>query len=440
METTKSRKIILIILGIVVFFLAIICTFLLIRLYNVNKNNKEQEEILELNSMIDGIAVIDNIFIYGMHLNMSGEVYNSTDISSMELVLFNNRDVRKYELEYEYVDNKIRFYLSDKINEGIYLDEIPIGEYQLLLKINSSEKISYYNLHNKTTYSYMDYYTITRNNKNNYIEINSLVSSIRVRVRQEKLPDDIYDITIDPGHGGDDSGAIKNDIYESLINLEVATKLKEELENLGLKVKITRTGDYNPGNIGGISPYGKGGRIAIGYESKSKLFLSVHSNNLPLYPQINGVEIYTSTDNNKKLASLIADNIVSETNINYSSKKQDKVINGVYVRNFTISEINSFKKDASRDGYNFYESIDTSTQYYYVIRETGGIVTNAYVDGRNKNYDANVYYNSNIGLDGYLIELGYMTNSNDLNILLNKKSEYARAIKNAIKEYLNITE
>ena len=147
METTKSRKIILIILGIVVFFLAIICTFLLIRLYNVNKNNKEQEEILELNSMIDGIAVIDNIFIYGMHLNMSGEVYNSTDISSMELVLFNNRDVRKYELEYEYVDNKIRFYLSDKINEGIYLDEIPIGEYQLLLKINSSEKISYYNLH-----------------------------------------------------------------------------------------------------------------------------------------------------------------------------------------------------------------------------------------------------------------------------------------------------
>ncbi len=67
------------------------------------------------------------------------------------------------------------------------------------------------------------------------------------------------------------------------------------------------------------------------------------------------------------------------------------------------------------------------------------MITNAYMDGRNKNYKPNKYYNSNIGLDGYLIEMGYITNSNDLSILLNKKDSYARAIKNSIKNYLNIT-
>lgn len=433
----EKKNLIIAIISVII--IAIICIFIIKSLEKPKKIDEKPIEPLIYNTNVEGIVNVNNIYIYGTHLNMSGEIDTTKDISDIKLVLFNKEDKKSYDVEYEYIDNKIRFYLSNKINEGIYLDEIPKGEYQVLLKITSAEEESYYDLNNNTKYSYMDYYTITRNNKNNYIEISSLSTQMIIRVKEKNLPKDVYDITIDPGHGGDDPGAVKNDVYESYINLEVALKLKEELESLGLKVKLTRTGDYNPGNIEGISPYGKGGRVGIGYETKSKLFLSVHSNNLPLYPQNNGVEIYTSTDNNKQLASLIASNIVKETKINYSSKKQDKVMNGVYVRNFTTSEINTFKKEAKRDNYNFYESINTKTQYYYVIRETGGIITGAYVDGRNKAYSANLYYDSNIGLDGYLIEMGYMTNSNDLKILLGKKNEYARAIKNAVAEYLNIT-
>ena len=402
------------ILGIIAIILIIIISILLIKQFSKDekpdiKVDEKKQDTLIYNTNVEGIANINNIYIYGMHLNLSGEVNTTSDISSIELVLFNKSDKKRYNLEYEYIDNKVKFYLSNKINEGIYLDEILKGEYQVLLKITSSDEvIRYYSLNNNTAYSYMDYYTITRNGKNNYIEISTLSTQMVIRVTEKTLPKDVYDITIDPGHGGDDPGAVKNDIYESYINLEVALKLKKELENLGLKVKITRTGDYNPGNIAGISPYGKGGRVAIGYETKSKLFLSVHSNNLPLYPQNNGVEIYTSTNNNKQLAGLIASNIVKETKINYSSKKQDKVMNGVYVRNFTTSEINTFKREAKENNYKFYETINTKTQYYYVIRETGGIITGAYVDGRNKDYSANLYYNSNIGLDGYLIEMGYI--------------------------------
>ena len=40
-----------------------------------------------------------------------------------------------------------------------------------------------------------------------------------------------------------------------------------------------------------------------------------------------------------------------------------------------------------------------------MLRETGGIVTGAYVDGRNKEFGKNKYYNSNIGVEAYLLEL-----------------------------------
>ena len=71
-----------------------------------------------------------------------------------------------------------------------------------------------------------------------------------------------------------------------------------------------------------------------------------------------------------------------------------------------------------------------------MIRELGGIVTGAYVDGRNKTYGANEYYNSNIGIESYLIELGYINNTDDLNNMLTNKNLYVEAIKNTVKEYI----
>ena len=40
-----------------------------------------------------------------------------------------------------------------------------------------------------------------------------------------------------------------------------------------------------------------------------------------------------------------------------------------------------------------------------MLRETGGIATKAYVDGRNPNYGANMFYNVNIGGEAYVLEL-----------------------------------
>jgi len=52
-----------------------------------------------------------------------------------------------------------------------------------------------------------------------------------------------YDIVIDPGHGGIDSGGIGNgDVNEKDIVLDIALRKKDYLEQYGVKVGLTRSG------------------------------------------------------------------------------------------------------------------------------------------------------------------------------------------------------
>lgn len=50
---------------------------------------------------------------------------------------------------------------------------------------------------------------------------------------------------LDPGHGGADPGALYKKIEEQAINLKIALKLKQKLENMGATVYLTRYGDYD---------------------------------------------------------------------------------------------------------------------------------------------------------------------------------------------------
>ena len=95
---------------------------------------------------------------------------------------------------------------------------------------------------------------------------------------------------------------------------------------------------------------------------------------------------------------------------------------------YKISDISEFllKSPRAYEPYN----ITTDTPYVYTRREVGGIATGAYVDGRNKDYSKNEYYNSNHGIECYQIELGYI--KKDLEIIQNEKQNYISAITEAI--------
>ena len=72
-----------------------------------------------------------------------------------------------------------------------------------------------------------------------------------------------------------------------------------------------------------------------------------------------------------------------------------------------------------------------------MIRESGGIITGAYVNDSNPDkVGVNKYYNSNVGTEAYIIELGYLTNKDDFTAMTTKKDAYAEAIASAIIEEL----
>ena len=305
--------------------------------------------------------------------------------------------------------------------DGINLDKLKTGKYIMLLHDTVNNK--YYNLINKTNYHDNEYYTITKDNKNNLItfkeEVFNTSNYWTIEIKEEKLPDDVYDIVLDPGHGGIDTGAGNGKYHETTFTLDYAKTLKEELEKEGLKVKLTREVDEK------IDHYGEGSRTGIPYEVKAKLMLSIHLNSSN-YKNQYGVEIYRSYESNNNFAKLLADNIVTYANRTYSFNPMHKVIDGV-----SNEDKIALAKEARELGYEPYTVGDNVT-YYYFIRETGGIMTKAFSDGRNPKYKENPYRYRNQAVEAYLCELAYISNTNDLNSIRNNKDGYINGLKESL--------
>ena len=66
----------------------------------------------------------------------------------------------------------------------------------------------------------------------------------------------------------------------------------------------------------------------------------------------------------------------------------------------------------------------------------GGIATKAYVDGRNTSFGKNKYYNSNVGVETYLVNLGYSKIEEDMSNLNSNYASYMQAIADSIKSTL----
>ena len=130
-------------------------------------------------------------------------------------------------------------------------------------------------------------------------------------------------------------------------------------------------------------------------------------------------------------AKSLADNIVKTANTSYSTFNVYKKDDGVYVHNYSQVEIDSAAASAKKNNFEPY-NITTSTPYLYILREIGGIATNAFIDGRNTKYGANKYIKSNVGIEGYSIDLGYMFIKKDLENILDNKDLYMQGICNAI--------
>ena len=121
-------------------------------------------------------------------------------------------------------------------------------------------------------------------------------------------------ILIDPGHGGIDGGAkSKTGTIEKDINLQISLKLRDNLEEKGYKVYMTRDEDeglYQKGNtVREKKREDLNRRVEMKKETKCDIFVSIHQNMFPQSKCYGAQVWYASNDNSYNLATIVQDSI-----------------------------------------------------------------------------------------------------------------------------------
>ena len=205
-------------------------------------------------------------------------------------------------------------------------------------------------------------------------------------------------ICLDPGHGGNDSGAIGvNNVYEKNLTLKIAQYCKQELEKYNCHVVMTRTGDTNP-SLEERADYAK--------SQGAQYLISIHLNSVAGGGAVGAEVYYTNThwrpdisQNGKNVAQAIQSQLVSL---------------GLYDRGIKFRTIDT---NIYPDPFRYDDS--SVADYYGIIR--------------------NAKYN---GLTGMIIEHCFINNVSDYNNYLNSDAKLQKlgvADANGIVSALGLT-
>lgn len=185
-------------------------------------------------------------------------------------------------------------------------------------------------------------------------------------------------ICLDPGHGGEDSGAVGvNNVYEKNLTLKIAQYCKQELEKYDCNVVMTRTGDTNP-SLGDRANYAK--------SQGAQYLISIHLNSGSGYAV--GAEVYYPNTNWRP--------DISQNGKNVAQAIQNQLVSiGIHDRGIK------------------FRTIDTN-QYPDPFRYDDGSVADYYGIIRNAKYN---------GLTGLIIEHCFINSVSDYNNYLNSDAK-----------------
>lgn len=133
-------------------------------------------------------------------------------------------------------------------------------------------------------------------------------------------------IVIDAGHGTPDEGAESNNgVTEAEINLRIALKLQNLLEQSGAKVILTRSNETAIYDIDKRTLREKKvsdihNRVKIGNESSADIFVSIHLNKIPQNQYWGWQCFYNQNEKSK----ILAENL--QNNLNEAIQKENKRI------------------------------------------------------------------------------------------------------------------
>ena len=115
-----------------------------------------------------------------------------------------------------------------------------------------------------------------------------LAKTIEPLLRPQRVPNagKVETVVLDPGHGGHDKGALSRYGSEKDFALDVARTLRPLLQAKGLRVIMTREGDYFvPLEV----------RAQIANAARNPIFVSIHFNATDRDPDATGFEIFSFT-------------------------------------------------------------------------------------------------------------------------------------------------
>ena len=226
-----------------------------------------------------------------------------------------------------------------------------------------------------------------------------------------ELPEGWYDVIVDAGHGGRDTGAEGGGYTEAELNLESAQKLAALLRGYGLTVTLTRDGPEVPGGAAAEDdPYADGARVDLIYASHAPYLLSCHLN-ASAEGAAEGFQIYCSVASSPDWAEAVADALREAGAIENNGGK-GLLAHGVYQRGSQYSL-------EPRD-------------YYFILRETGG---NALSPEKYLARHRDKRRTLSTGAQGLLLEFAFMDNEADLRLWLDQRERWLSATAAACAEY-----
>ncbi len=250
------------------------------------------------------------------------------------------------------------------------------------------------------------------------VDIHQEQEEVKERQRQREIqPKGTKIVVIDPGHGGEDPGAIgPRKTMEKDIVLKVGEKIIKLFNNQSdIKAFLTRKGDY-------FIPLE--GRVKIAREYKADLFVSLHTDG-SFNPRARGSSVYclSLTGATDEAAKILA-----------NRENMSNILGGAFLRPVSLSKdpnlnqilLDLMQNNSMKESFRFAElALDEIKKInqlkYQTYRQANFIVLRA------------------PDIPSVLIEMAYITNKEDEK-LLNKndfQEKIATSIVNSIKKFFN---
>ena len=230
----------------------------------------------------------------------------------------------------------------------------------------------------------------------------SLILDLFFGASVDNLPKKAIVVVVDPGHGGKDPGASRKNIKEKNITLLAAKYLKRQLESKGYTVFLTRNDDRF---------IRLANRVKFARKKSADLFISIHADST-FNKKTRGLSIYSLSEKaSDRLAQSLAD----------AENKVD-LIDGIALEEYE-EEVSDILIDIERR-----DTKNSSIEFAeLVIKKFRN--SNIYLLTRSHRQAGFVVLKAP-DIPSVLIEMGFMSNRLDFELLVNK--EYRRDIMNLL--------